>query len=116
MTRTAFPVMASRKCFSGSVQRGDPRGSVRCSSEWPGIGAWLEMTGDRRNGVREMVREMVFMQFHIGFHAEMCSHGKNGPIEDRFSDENREFRRKPYVCLGGFVYPHKRYDKIMTFL
>ena len=46
----------------------------------------------------------------------MCSHGKNGPIEDRFSDENREFRRKPYVCLGGFVYPHKRYDKIMTLL
>lgn len=46
----------------------------------------------------------------------MCSHGKNGPIEDRFSDENREFRRKPYLCLGGFVYPHKTYDKIMTFL
>ena len=72
----------------------------------------LGMTGDRRDGVREM----VFMQFPIGFHAEMWFHEKNGPIEDRFSDENREFRRKPYVCLGRFVYPHKRYDKIMTFL
>lgn len=46
----------------------------------------------------------------------MWFHGKNGPTAGEPFGENREFRRKPYVCLGGFVYPHKTYDKIMTFL
>lgn len=46
----------------------------------------------------------------------MWFHGKNGPTAGESFGENREFRKKPYVCLGGFVYPHKTCDEIMTFL